>query len=457
MAVQETLAKSDDLPLTGEALAKAEADYDKFIWTNLPRNFAAHYIHGMLGMTGFRLLNAPTFIPAYLHFISGGSDALVGLGLGLQQLGGVFSPIVGASRVEHRKRVLPAAMLMGTAMRIPILLMALAGWFLKPPLVIWVFLTLLFLMGLFSGAQRVVFQFLLSKMIPVQRRGKLQAARNVTGGVIAAALSYVAGRYLIGGNVFGNGYATTFLIAFVLTSAGITIFRWLVREPEPPSLRPATPLAERLRGFSHLVTSDKDYRNFLIAQTLAMAGRVAAPFYILYAGQLAGGGQMSGDALGLFSVVYLGADTVSNAFWGVLGDKFGFRSNFFIALILWIAATALLLVTHSTGVLLVAFFGLGAAQAGYMMAAQTLVLEFGDRHDVPMRLAISTTVEAAVSTVAPFIGGLIAAAGGYITVFAVSMVLYSLALATLTIGVEEPRLRKKKLIEALEEEGRGGG
>jgi MFS family permease len=447
---------AEEVPLTGAALAEAEAGYDRFIWANLKRNFAAHYIHGMLGMTGFRLVNAPTFIPAYLHALTG-SDAIVGLGLGLQQLGGVFSPIVGASRVEHRKRVLPAAMLMGTLMRLPILGMALAGWFAPKGMQVWIFLALLFLMGIFSGAQRVVFQFLLSKMIPVARRGKLQAARNVTGGVIAAALSYVAGRYLIGGNVLGNGYATTFLIAFVLTSLGISVFRLLVREPEPPSLRPQTRLAERLRGFRHLVGSDKDYRNFLIAQTLAMAGRVAAPFYILYAGQMVSGGTMSGKELGLFSVVYLGADTISNLMWGVLGDKFGFRSNFFIALVLWIAATAILLTAHTLAPLLVAFFGLGAAQAGYMMAAQTLVLEFGDRHDVPMRLAISTTVEAAVSTVAPLIGGLLAAAGGYISVFAVSMVLYALSLATLTIGVREPRLRKQKVIEALEEEGRGGG
>src|SRR4051794_18775438 len=98
----------DDAALTGAALVEAEDRYDKFIWANLKRNFAAHYIHGMLGMTGFRLVNAPTFIPAYLHALTG-SDAIVGLGLGLQQLGGVFSPIVGASRVEHRKRVLPAA------------------------------------------------------------------------------------------------------------------------------------------------------------------------------------------------------------------------------------------------------------------------------------------------------------------------------------------------------------
>jgi hypothetical protein len=37
----------------------------------------------MLGMTGFRIFNAPTFLPAYLHLITRampGSDFLVGLG-----------------------------------------------------------------------------------------------------------------------------------------------------------------------------------------------------------------------------------------------------------------------------------------------------------------------------------------------------------------------------------------
>ncbi len=39
-----------------------EAAYEGFVWRNLRRNYAGHYIHGMLGMTGFRLVNAPTFI-----------------------------------------------------------------------------------------------------------------------------------------------------------------------------------------------------------------------------------------------------------------------------------------------------------------------------------------------------------------------------------------------------------
>ena len=79
-------------PLADETdLAAREAEYEKFVWDNLKRNYLGNYLHGMLGMTGFRLVNTPTFLPAYLHMVSG-SNAIVGLGLALQQVGGVISP-----------------------------------------------------------------------------------------------------------------------------------------------------------------------------------------------------------------------------------------------------------------------------------------------------------------------------------------------------------------------------
>ena len=37
-------------PPTG--LEQAEAEYERFVEKNLPRNFAGHFLHGMLGMTG---------------------------------------------------------------------------------------------------------------------------------------------------------------------------------------------------------------------------------------------------------------------------------------------------------------------------------------------------------------------------------------------------------------------
>ena len=50
--------------------------------------------------------------------------------------------------------------------------------------------------GLFMGAQRVVFSLLMAKVIPISRRGRLQAWRNFTGSAIAAVLAYFAGPLL---------------------------------------------------------------------------------------------------------------------------------------------------------------------------------------------------------------------------------------------------------------------
>lgn len=412
-----------------------EAEYEAFVWKNLKRNYIGNYLHGMLGMTGFRLVNAPTFLPAYLNLLTG-SPFMAGLGLALQQLGGVVSPVVGANFIEHRKRVMPTAMWLGAGMRVPILLMAVAGWMLKGQPLVIALLVLLFLFGLFGGAQRVVFQLLMAKVIPIQRRGRLQAWRNMTGGAIAAVLAYAAGRYLIKGNVFGNGYATTFLLAFVLTSLGITALRLMLVEPEPPTQRGRTSLRDRLKDFPALVAHDANFRNFLIAQLLAMAARVAAPSYAVYA-LLAG--HLPPSALGVLSLSYLGADTVSNIVWGYMGDKAGFRLTFITSLALWIAATFLLIESHSLPMILIAFAGLGAGNAGYQMSTTTMVLEFGHRDDVAMRLAISSTAEGVMSTIAPFAGGAIATLFGYPPVFWISIAVQLGALALLVGAVREPR------------------
>lgn len=433
---------------------EAEAAYERFVWKNLPRNFAGHFLHGMLGMTGFRLFNAPTFLPAYLHLLSG-SDFIVGLGQSLQQLGGVVSPVIGATQIEHRKRVLPVAMLMGTLMRIQILGVAVAGFVLHGYPLLIAILAFLFLLGLFSGPQSVAFQLLLAKVIPIVRRGRLQAFRNVTGGAIAAALAWFAGRYLIQRNVLGNGYGTTFLLAFVLTSLGLTALRLLMREPEPPTIRAKGRIIDRVREFPTLLTTDRGFMFFMIAQTLAVAGRVAAPFYILYAGHSMA---LNGKNLGLVSLAFLGADTVTNLGWGLAGDRFGFRSTFIGSLVLWIAATGLLMAApampglhlssiggHAIGVralIFTAFFGLGAAQSGFMMSSQTMVLEFGARDDIAMRLALTSTAQGAMSAIGPLAGGVLAVTLGYEILFGVSIGFLVIALFVLVGLVEEPRYRR---------------
>jgi MFS family permease len=420
-----------------------EAFYESFVWRNLKRNYAGHYIHGMLGMTGFRLVNAPTFVPAYLLLLSG-SVSLTGLGLALQQFGGTISPIVGAAQIEHRERVIPVSMFLGTMMRVQILGLALSGWLLSGTPLLVAVMVFLFLLGLFSGPQGVALQFLLAKMIPISLRGRLQGWRNMTGGLIAAVLSYFAGEYFVGKNIWGNGYSTTFLTAFVLTSLGLTAFRLLVREPVPPTLRPRVQFHERMRDIVPMLRDNPPFKWFMVARTFAIANRVAVPSYMGFAGLTVG---MNGTTIGTLTFAYLIADTVMNMIWGFMADRIGFRSCFIAALVLWIAATVLLMSVHTLPLFVIAFFGLGAANSGYQMSAQNIVFEFGHRDDMAMRLALSNTAESVMVTISLLAGGFIAAWLGFRTVFIVSIVCEVIALVLLLAFVEEPR-KKRLALEA---------
>lgn len=421
---------------TPDDLATREAAYETFVWDNLRRNYIGNFVHGMLGMTGFRLINAPTFMPAYLHLVSG-SNTVVGLGLALQQMGGIISPLVAGAAIEHRPKIMPMAIVLGSLGRLAILGMALTGWFLRDQAQVLTLLLFVFLFGVFMGAQRVAFTLLMSRVIPISLRGRLQAWRNAVGGLIAAILAYLSGKYLIGANVLGNGYATTFILAFFLTSAGLWFLQHQIREPIPPTIREPVRLRDRMRDIPGLIAADRGYRWFLVMQMLATSARIATPFYILHVGATM---HLDGATLGLLSLAYLGADTVSNIVWGYLGDRKGFRVVLVLAITIWIASTLLLLTLHAPLAVFVAFFGLGAAAAGYMMASQTMILEFGHRDDLSMRIGISATAEGVMATIGPLIGGAVADLLGYNVVFGASLGLLAAALLTLTV-IKDPRRR----------------
>jgi MFS family permease len=70
-----------------------------------------------------------------------------------------------------------------------------------------------------------------------------------------------------------------------------------------------------------------------------------------------------------------------------------------------------------------------------------MVLEFGLREDIAMRLAFSSTAEGLMAAIGPLVGGLIAALAGYSVLFVASITFEVIALAILLSLVEEPRNR----------------
>lgn len=415
---------------------RAEAHYRKHIDDNLQRNYLAHLLHGLLGQTGFRLVNAPTFLPAYVQLLSG-SEFTVGLARSIQYFGMFLSPLLGASLIEHRRRVLPVGFAVGGLMRLQVLALALAGLFLPADQAIPVILFVLFLFGFFMGMQGVVFNYLMSKVIPVESRGRLLGLRNALAGVTAAGVAYLGGRYLVEPNVLGDGYATTFLAAFGLTTLGLCMLL-MVREPEPPEVRAPMALGERLRDLPQLLRSDRGFTLYFMCRALATMGRMAAPFYILQAGDAIG---LTGTNVGVLSTAFVLANSVANLGWGILADRAGFKRVFVLSLALWIVSViALMSADTLTGFVLV-FLGIGTGMGGFQMAAQNMVLEFGDRSDLPLRIAIANSAQELVGAIGPLLGGILAVGFGREIVYEVAIGFQLAAIAVVALLVDEPRHR----------------
>ena len=405
----------------------------------LTRNFAAHLAHGLLGQTGFRLLNAPTFLPAYIALLSGGSDIAVGAALALQSLGMAVTPLIGANLIAHRKRVLPIAFASGFLMRLCVLLIALAGFLLPPDTALVAIYLCLLGFGLFSGMQGVIFNFLVAKVIPVGKRGRLTGLRNFLAGLTAAAVALLAGEWFLGEAPTATGYSQTFTLAFVLTMLGLATLVFM-REPVPPTRAPKQSLAGRLKGVPALLADDPAFARYFVARALATMGRMALPFYILYAGSAMA---LTGTNLALVTVAFTLAGTVSNLLWGSLGDRYGFRLVFLVAVGVWLGATLALVVTTGLWASVVVFAFIGAAAQGFQHASVNLTLEFGHRHDLPMRIAIANTAAELAGALGPLAGGLLAYALGYGAVFAASSAFLVIGGAIVALSVAEPRTARR--------------
>jgi MFS family permease len=423
------------LPDAPPSPATREAAFQAEVRGHLRRNYVAHLAHGLLGQTGMRLLNAPTFVPEYVVSLTG-SPVAVGVARALQYLGMFLSPVAGATLIEHRRRVLPVAFGVGVLMRVQILGLALGGLLLPDRFALVSACAFLGLFGVFLGVQGVAFNFLVAKVIPVEMRGLLMGLRNALAGLTATGVALYAGS-LVERAALGNGYSATFLLSFALTSLGLLMLLF-VREPASPNVLERSNVTRRLRELPHLLRADPGFTRYFVARAFATMGRMAMPFYWLYArSQL----DPSGAALGLASAGFLFAQSVGNLAWGLLADRRGFRFVFLASLSLWIGSVLVLMQTGTLAGLVCVFVGLGAGQGGFQMSAQNLVLEFGRRHDLPMRIAVANSASELVAAFGAAAGGVVAALVSYAGVFWVAICFQLAAVVMVLVWVDDPRHR----------------
>ena len=99
----------------------------------------------------------------------------------------------------------------------------------------------------------------------------------------------------------------------------------------------------------------------------------------------------------------------------------------------------MLLTGTSLTLTILVFIGIGAAVQGFENASRTIVLEFGDRQNLPVRIALANSVSQVAGSVGPLAGGALATVLGYEWVFAASIVFLATGASLILLRIPEPR------------------
>ncbi|UCD56396.1 MAG: MFS transporter, partial [Candidatus Hydrogenedentota bacterium] len=397
-------------------ISAREKAFDEDVRRDFRWNFTVNLIYGLFGTTGWRLIMAPTFVPDYMYKL-GGSNLIVGLLLFCGGMSRFVTPLLIAPLVEHRPLIKSKAVLIGSLMRSQVLLMAVGGFFFATRLNIVSFFIFFSLFHMFMGMQNVVYNTVMAKVIPVDKRGRFIGLREFVGGVTASLVALAAGS-LIENLDFPHSYAATYLLAFALTCTGLVFFA-LSREPATPMVLGKIPLLERLRTIPAQVRQDKNFANYIICRAVGSFALMSNPFFILYVGSKM---PISGYRLGQLTFFFFMAQTSVNLFLGRVADRRGFRRVFLISVSIWtLAMLALVLMPMSYALAVAVFVALGAGVGGFRMSMQNMVLEFGDTAGMPMRIAVVNSLGELANAAGPLLAGFLADNVSYHSVFLLSI------------------------------------
>jgi MFS family permease len=141
----------------------------------------------------------------------------------------------------------------------------------------------------------------------------------------------------------------------------------------------------------------------------------------------------------IFTAVMSAVGMLSNALWGLLGDRRGHKVVMELATALWAVALVVALAAPSAWVYYAVFALVGAANAGFILSDLSIIMEFGPEAQRPTYIGLARTLSAPFLFVAPLIGGAVAQVWGYPWMFALALALTLASLALLQLRVVEPR------------------
>jgi MFS family permease len=400
-------------------------------------NFLVNSLDGATFWFGMSFISATVILPLYVsHFTA--NPLLIGL-IPFLATAGVFLPQLFVANVVERapsKKFFPVTL--GFFLeRLPIFLLVPTAYFLatSQPLLALVIFFLLYSWHSFGVGLIVVgWQDMIAKIIPVDKRGRFFGITNFVGnggGILGALiLPFVLNKY-----TFPLGYVIAFTVASILILLS-WVFLSLTREPAVYSSKPSVSQLDYMRSLPEVLRRDPNFCMYLLSQTIFSLSGMATGFLVVYAVQT--WNLLDAEASGFTVALQVGL-ALANLFFGFLSDRSGHKFSLEICLLLSIFALVLTIVASSPLWFFAIFFLRGAVNAGTFISGISIVYEFTDAENRPTYIGLANTIPGVAGSLAPLIGGWLAATVSYQAMFVLSAVIGVLSWMLLRFSVHEPR------------------
>jgi MFS family permease len=403
-------------------------------------NFLVNTLDGASWGFGMSFFSSTIILPLFVsHFTD--SPLTIGL-ISFLGWGGIFLPqLFMANAVERapRKKFFPVTL--GFFLeRLPILLLAPAVYFLairQPILTLVIFFVLYTWQNVGAGVILVGWQDMIAKIIPVEKRGRFFGISNFIGngtGILGAlALPFVLDKF-----TFPMGYVISFGVAAVLVFLS-WVFLSLTREPAVYSSKPPVTQLNYMRSLPEVLRRDRNFSMYLLSQIIFSLSGMATGFLVVYTVQT--WHLLDAEASGFMITLQIGL-TLAYLFFGFLSDRKGHKLSLEICLVLSTLLLVLAIIAPNPWWFFPIFFLSGAVSAGTFISGISIVYEFTEAENRPTYIGLANTIPGLVRSVAPLIGGWLAGAFSYRSMFILSASIGVVSWVLMRFAVREPRKMK---------------
>ena len=403
------------------------------------RNYRWNFTFNLLDVASFWIgmsfMSSATIVPLYVSKLTPSALA-IGLVAVIANAGWFLPQLFTANSVQGLARKKPVVVNLGFfTERLPLWLLPISALLAvqSPTLALILFFIGYAGHGIGAGVIATAWQDMIARCFPVDRRGRFFGISSFVGssvGIAAATLS----AWLLAMLVFPTNFAVSFALAalFVTMSWAFLSF---TREPVQPGSQQRQSNRQFWSNLPQILRNDGNFRNFLAARLLIMAGGIGTGFVTVAAVQKWGIGD---GVVGLYTTAMLIGQTIGTLGFGFLADRRGHKIGVELGALASLLAFLIAWLAVQPVWYYVVFLLLGIVTGAMMVSGLMIVFEFSPPKLRPTYTGLTNTSLGVLGIITPLIGAWLASMN-YDWLFAVGAACSLAGLVVIRWLVREPR------------------